>query len=130
MEQGGNPSKFMMEIDTLTANLHRLGDKSVTEQKQCVIIVAGLSAGYEMEHHTLENTSTRLDRAEIERVSGNQHNRLFRQQQDSKTLSASKGTTAADRGKEKNRRSRNKFESNCFNCSKERHRAGECRSAK
>ena len=43
MEQGGDHSKFMMEIDRLVADLHRLGDRSVTEVKNCVIIVAGLS---------------------------------------------------------------------------------------
>ena len=30
MEPGGDPFKFMMEIDRLAADLHRLGDKSVT----------------------------------------------------------------------------------------------------
>ena len=30
MEPGGDPLKFMMEIDRLAADLHRLGDKSVT----------------------------------------------------------------------------------------------------
>lgn len=38
----------------------------------------------------LENNSDGLSRAEIERVSGNQQNRLIRQQQDSKAMSASK----------------------------------------
>ena len=31
MEPGGYPFKFMTEIDRLAADLHRLGDKSVTE---------------------------------------------------------------------------------------------------
>ena len=43
------PFKFMMEIDRLTADLHRLDDKSVTELRKCVIIVFGLSADFEME---------------------------------------------------------------------------------
>ena len=51
------------------------------------------------------------------------------QQQDSNASSASKGTTTADRG-EKNRRPRNRFEGNCFNCLRKDHRAEECRSAK
>ena len=37
-----------MEVDKLAAGLHRLGDKSVTDLRKCVIIVAGLSADYEM----------------------------------------------------------------------------------
>ena len=32
----------MMEIDRLAADLYRLGDKSVTELRKCVIIVVGL----------------------------------------------------------------------------------------
>ena len=56
----------------------------------------------------------RLNRTEVERIVGNQYNRLLRQQQDLKTLSASKGTITADCGKGKNRRSRNKFEGNIF----------------
>ena len=34
MEPGGIPFKFMMEIDRLAADLHRLGDKSVTELRK------------------------------------------------------------------------------------------------
>ena len=131
MEPDGNPFKFMMENDRLAADLHRLGDKSVTELRKCVIIVSGMSADFEMECRILENNSAGLDRAKIKRVAGNQNNRLLRQQQDSKTLSVSKGTVTANRGKGKNRRPRHKFEGNCFNCSgKKGHRAGDCRSTK
>ena len=49
MEPGRDHFKFMMEIDRLPADLHRLGDRSVTEVRKCVIIVAGLSVDYEME---------------------------------------------------------------------------------
>ena len=35
-----------------------------------------------------------------------------------------------DRSKGKNRRPRKKFESNCFNCEKKGHPAGECRRVK
>ena len=77
----------------------------------------------------LENNPTGLERAKIECVVGNQYNRLLRQQQDSKVLSASKGTTTANRG-ENIRRPRNRFESNYFNCGRTGHRAGGCRSAK
>ena len=42
MEPGGDPFKFMMEVDRLAADLHRLGDKSVTELRKCVIIVVQL----------------------------------------------------------------------------------------
>ena len=128
MEPGGGPSKFMMEIDRLAADLHRLGDKSVTELRKCVIIVPGLSADFEMECRMLENAG--LNRAEVERVVGNQYSRLLRQQQDSKALSASKGTVTVNRGKGKNRRLHHKFDGNCFNCGKKGHRAGDCRSAK
>ena len=50
----------------LGANLHRLGDKSVTELRKCVIM-AGLYADYEVKVRMLENNSTDLERAEIER---------------------------------------------------------------
>ena len=99
MEPGSDPFKFMMEVDRLAADLHRLGDKSVTELRKCVIIVSGLSAAFEMECRILENNPAGLNRAEIERVVGNQYNRLLRQQQDSKALSASKGTVTANREK-------------------------------
>ena len=130
MEPGGDPFKFMMEIDRLAADLHRLGDKSVTELRKCVIIVCGLSADFEMECRMLENNPAGLNGAEIERVVGNQYNSLLRQQQDSKALSASKATVTANRAKEKNRRLCHKFEDNCFNFGKKGHRAGDCRSAK
>ena len=72
MEPGGDPFEFMMKIDRLTADLHRLGDKSVTKLKKCVIIVSGLSADFDMECRMLENSPDVLNRAEIERVVGNQ----------------------------------------------------------
>ena len=130
MEPGGDPYKFMMEIDRLAADLHRLGDKSVTELRKCVIIVSGLSADFEMKCRMPENNPAGLNRAEISRVVGNQYNRLLRQQQDLKTLSTSKGTVTANRGKGNNRRLHHKFDGNCFNCGKKGHRAGDCRSAK
>ena len=126
MEPGGDPFKFIMEVDTLAADLHRLGDKSVTELSKCVNIVSDLSADFEMECRILENNPAGLNRAEIERVVGNQYNRLLRQQQDSKALSASKGTVIANREKGKNRRLYHKFDGNCFNCGKKGHRAGDC----
>ena len=130
MEPGGDPFKFMMEVDRLAADLDRLGDKSVTELRKCVIIVSGMSADFEMECRILENNPAGLNRAEIERVVGNQYNRLLRQQQDSKALSASKGTVTANRGEGNNRRLHHKFDGNCFTCGKTGHRAGDCRSAK
>ena len=120
----------MMEIDRLAAGLHRLGDKSVTELRKCVIIVSGLYADFEMGCRMLENNPTGLNRAEIERVVGNQYNILLRQQQDSKALSASKGTVTANRGKGTNERPHHKFDGNCFNRGKRGRRAGNCRSAK
>ena len=137
MEPGGDPFKFMMKVDRLAADLHRLGDKSVTELRKCVIIVSGLSADFEMKCRILENNPAGLNRAGIERVVGNQYNRLLRQQQDSKVLSVSKGTVTANRGKGENRRLHHKFDGNCFkfdgncfNCGKKGQRAGDCRSAK
>ena len=130
MEPGGDPFKFMMEVDRLAADLHRLGDKSVTELRKCVIVVSGLSADFEMEYRILENNPASLNRAEIERVVRNQYDRLLRQQQDSKALSASKGTVTANREKGKNRRFHHKFDGKCFNCGKKGHRAVDCRSAK
>ena len=95
-----------------------------------MIIVSGLLADFEMECRILENNPAGLNRAEIERAVGNQYNRLLRQQQDSKALSASKGTVTANRGKGKNRKRHHKFDDNCFNYGKKGHRAGDCRSAK
>ena len=112
MEPGGDPFMFIMKL------------------RKCVNIVSGMSAGFEMECRMLENNPAGLNRAEIERVLGNQYNRLLRQQQDSKALSASKGTVTANRGKGKHRRPRHKFDENCFNCRKQGRRAGDCRSAK
>ena len=119
----------MMEIDRLAADLHRLGDRSITKLRKCVIIVAGLSADYEINAPILENNPAGLERAEIERVAGNWYNRILKQQHDSNSLSASGSTTTADRGA-KNRRPRNRFEGNCFNYGRKGHSAEDCRSAK
>ena len=78
MEPGGDPFKFMMEVDRLAADLHRLSDKSLTELRKCAIIVSGLSADFEMECRMLENNPAGLNRAEIERVVENQYNRPLR----------------------------------------------------
>ena len=77
----------------------------------------------------LENNPTGLKRAKSERVVGYQYNRLFRQQENSKALSAPKGTTTAGRG-EKKWRPCNRFERNFFNCGRRGHCAEDCRSAK
>ena len=55
MEQESDPFNFMMEIDRLAADLHQLGDKSLTKLRKCVIIVVGLSADFEMEYRMLDN---------------------------------------------------------------------------
>ena len=120
MEPGGDPFKFMMEVDRLAADLHRLGNESVTELRKCVIIVSGLSADFKMECRILENNPAELNRPEIERVVGYQYTRLLQQQQDSKVLLASKVTFTANREKGKNRRLHHKFDGNCFNCRKKR----------
>ena len=95
-----------------------------------MIVVFGLSADSVMEYRMLENSPAGLSRAEIERVVEDQYNKLLREQQDSKALSASKGTVTANHGKGKNRRPHHKFDGNCFICGKKSHRAGDCRSAK
>ena len=102
----------------------------MTELRKGVVIVSSLSVDFEMECRMLENSPAGLKRTEIERVVGNQYNILLRQQQDSKALSASKGTVTANRGKGKNRRPHHKFDGKCFNCGKKGRRAGDCRSAK
>ena len=61
-----------MESDLLAADLHRLGDRSVTELRKCVTVVTGLSADYGIEVRMLVNTPTGLERAVIERVVGSQ----------------------------------------------------------
>ena len=38
----------MMEIDRLAADLHRLGDRSATELRKCVLIVEEFSVDYEI----------------------------------------------------------------------------------
>ena len=130
MEPGSDQFKFMMEVDRLAVDLHRLGGKSVTELRKCVIIVSGLSVDFEMECRILENNPAGLNRAEIERVVGNHYNIHLRQQQDSKALSASKGTVTVNHEKGKNRRLPHKFDGKCFNCGKKGHRAVDCRSGK
>ena len=77
----------------------------------------------------LENNRAGLDQAEIERVVGNQFNRLLRQQHDSKVFSVWGSTTTANRG-EKKRGPRIRFEGNYFNCGRKGRRAEDCRSAK
>ena len=123
IEPGDDPFKFMIEIYRLASDLHRLGDKSVTELRKCVVFVSGLSADFEMECRMLENNPGGLNRGNIERVVENQYNRLLRQQKHSKALSTSKGTVTANRGKRKNRRPHHKFDGNCFKCGKKGHRA-------
>ena len=123
MQPGNAPFQFMMQSDRLVVDLHRLGNRSVTELRKCVIIVVGIKV------RILENNPAGLDRAVVERVEGNQYNMLLRQQHDSKTLSASGSTTTADRG-EKKRRPRNWFEGHYFNWGRKNHRAEDCRSVK
>ena len=129
MQPGEDPFQFIMEIDRLVADLHRLGGKSVTEVRKCVIIVVGLSADYEIEVCMLKNNLTGLERAEIERVVGKQHNRPLRQQQNSKALSPSRSTNTVGCSEEK-QRSCDQFKGNCFNYGRKGHRAEDCRSAK
>ena len=81
MQLEEDPFQFMMEADRLAADLHKLGDRSVTELRKCVIIVEGLSADYEIEVRMLKNNHTGLERAEIELIVENQYNSLLRQQQ-------------------------------------------------
>ena len=88
MQPGKDLFQFMTETDRLAADPQKLRDKSVTKLKQCVIVLAGLSADHEIEVCMLENNPTGLERAEIERVVGNQYIRLLRQQHDSQALSA------------------------------------------
>ena len=71
MQLGEDPFQLMMEIELLAQDLHRLGDRSVTELRKYVIIVAGLSADYEIEVRMLENNPTDLERTEIKHNVGN-----------------------------------------------------------
>lgn len=68
MKPGGEPFKFIMVIERLATDLHRLGNTSVTELRRCVIIVAGLSADNELECRMLENNPDGLYRAKVECV--------------------------------------------------------------
>ena len=118
----------MMEINRLAADLHRLGGRSLTELLKCVIIVAELSADYEMECRMLENNPAGLERAEIERVVGIQY------KQTSQRATGLKGSGGIERhryvdcGKEKNRRPRKQLEGSFFNYGNKYHRAGEYRN--
>ena len=89
--------QFMIKVDRLVADFHRLGDRSVTGLRK-VIIVARLSSDYEIEIRTVENNPADPERAEIERVVGNQYNRLLRLQRGSRALSAPGSLTTADHG--------------------------------
>ena len=129
MHSGKHHFQFMMEIARLETDLRRLNDRSVTELRKGVIIVAGLSVDYEDEVRMLENNPAGPERAEIERVVGNQYKSFLRQQQDSKALSASKSATIADRG-EKGRKPHQRFKGNCFSCGRKGRRAEDCKSAK
>lgn len=60
-----------------------------------------LSTDYEIECHMLEKNSDGLHRAEIEHVARDRYKMLPRWQQDSKAISASKGSVTMDRGKGK-----------------------------
>ena len=71
LQPGKHNFQLMMEIDRLAANLHRWDDRSVTELRRSVIIVAGLSVDNEDEVRMLENNPAGLERAEIDRVVGN-----------------------------------------------------------
>ena len=93
------------------------------------MIVTGLSSDFEIEVRMLGNNPTGIERTNIEPVIGSQFSRLLRQQQDSKVLSASKGTATADRG-EKTRKPHNRLEGSFFNCGRKYHRGEDCRSAK
>ena len=57
MEGRGDPFKFILEIDGLTANHHYLGDEPENELRKStiVVLIVGLSANYEMEGCMLEN---------------------------------------------------------------------------
>ena len=129
MQPGEDPFQFMMEIYQLAADLDRLGGRSVSELRKCVIIVAGLSTDNEIKVRMIENNPACLDRPNIERTVGNQCKRLLRQQHNSNALSASGSTTTADRG-EKRRRQRNRVKGNCFNCGRKGPYAEDCRSTK
>ena len=78
----------------------------------------------------LENNPAGLNMTKIERVVGNQYNKLLRQQHNSKALLASGSTTTAYSGERKRRPRSNRLEGNCFNCGRKSHRAEDCRSAK
>ena len=93
MQPRQDPFQLIIEIDRLATDLYKLGDRFVTELRKCVVIVAGLSADYDIEVRMFEGNPAGLERDEIERVVRNQYNRLFNQQHDSKALSASGGTT-------------------------------------
>ena len=88
MKRGEHPFKFMMEIDPLAADLHRLGGRSVTELNKYVIIVIELFADFDHEVRKLENNPTGLKRAEIEQVVGNQYDGFDKQQHDPNVPSA------------------------------------------
>ena len=68
IQPGQDSSQFMMEIDRLAADLHRLGVRSLKELRKCVFLVVGLSADYEIKSRMLKNNSTGLNRERFEHV--------------------------------------------------------------
>ena len=95
MQPGEDTFQFMIQIDRLAADFHRLDGRSVTGLRRCVVIVAGLSADYDIDVRMVDNNPADLERAEIERLVRNQYNRLPKQHRDSKALSASGSTIVA-----------------------------------
>ena len=102
MEPGGDPIQFHDVNIQVSSKPSPIGGQIRNRNDKCVISMTGLSVKDEMECQILENNSARLNRAEIERVVWKHCNILLRQQQDSKTPSASKDTSTADRGNGKN----------------------------
>ena len=94
-----------------------------------MVIVAELSADYESEVQMFENKPASLDRAEIKRVLGNQYNRFFRQQHDSKYFIGIRENHHGGtwRGEEETAQS---IRGQCFNCGRKGHCAEGFRSTK
>lgn len=108
-----------MEIDRLAADSYRLGDKSLTGLRKCVIIVTGTSAGHVMEYRMLYNNPADLIGEIEDIIVGKQYNRL------PKAATGLEGYVGIEghHSKGKKRRPRIKFNGNRVDCGKNGHYA-------
>ena len=98
-----------METDRLAEDLQRLGDRSVTEVRKCVISVARFSTDDEIEVRMLNNNPTGHEGTDMIALQAIGMKVLLMQSQNSKAPLAQETTISVD-CRENNNRPRNRFE--------------------